>query len=269
MPRNAAGIAAADVDIDSDEVLRITGGNPFFVTEIARGGPYQLPVNVAEAVQARVQTLTTRARHAVDLLAAVGPSRALAIAHGQHLGTREARLAGAPQHEYLGLRRGEVEGDHGDNPSHYSFVITAEGAADQLQHHLATGTCATALGIGSRVLELTAAYTAEREQFGFPVATFQAVAMQTADRYIDLRAMEATLWQAAWRPEPTEVAVAKIWAAEGVRRVVQTAQHLHGGLGTDTEHVLHRFHAWAKQVELALGPAAAHEAALGALLART
>ncbi len=60
-----------------------------------------------------------------------------------------------------------------------------------------------------------------------------------------------------------DVAVAKIWASEGVRRVVQTAQHLHGGFGADVDYPLHRYHAWAKQLELSLGPAAAHEEALG------
>jgi alkylation response protein AidB-like acyl-CoA dehydrogenase len=155
-------------------------------------------------------------------------------------------------------------------------VIDAEGAWEWLRELLATGTCALALGLGEGVLGMTSEYTSKREQFGFPVATFQAVAVQAADRYIDLRAMEATLWQAAWRistgaggalPASGDVAVAKIWASEGVRRVVQTAQHLHGGFGADTDYPLHRYHAWAKQLELSLGPAAAHEETLGDLLA--
>ncbi|MET7697243.1 acyl-CoA dehydrogenase family protein [Streptomyces sp. NPDC005485] len=155
-------------------------------------------------------------------------------------------------------------------------VIDAEGAWEWLRELLVTGTCALALGLGAGVLRMTSDYTSKREQFGFPVATFQAVAVQAADRYIDLRAMEATLWQAAWRistgaggalPASADVAVAKIWASEGVRRVVQTAQHLHGGFGADTDYPLHRYHAWAKQLELSLGPAAAHEEALGDLLA--
>ncbi|MER6995418.1 acyl-CoA dehydrogenase family protein [Streptomyces sp. NPDC000410] len=155
-------------------------------------------------------------------------------------------------------------------------LIEADGAWEWLRGLLATGTCALALGLGERVLSMTSEYTSKREQFGFPVATFQAVAVQAADRYIDLRAMEATLWQAAWRigsgaggalPPAGDIAVAKIWAAEGVRRVVQTAQHLHGGFGADTDYPLHRYHAWAKQLELSLGPAAAHEEALGDLLA--
>ncbi|MEU5594203.1 acyl-CoA dehydrogenase family protein [Streptomyces sp. NPDC020298] len=155
-------------------------------------------------------------------------------------------------------------------------VIEADGAWEWLRALLATGTCALALGLGERVLRMTSDYTGKREQFGHPIATFQAVAVQSADRYIDLRAMEATLWQAAWRiasgapgalPAAADVAVAKIWAAEGVRRVVQTAQHLHGGFGADTDYPLHRYHAWAKQLELSLGPAAAYEETLGDLLA--
>lgn len=155
-------------------------------------------------------------------------------------------------------------------------VIDAEGAWEWLRDLLTTGTCALALGLGERVLRMSSEYTSGREQFGFPVATFQAVAVQAADRYIDLRAMEVTLWQAAWRlasgtrgalPVAGDVAVAKIWASEGVRRVVQTAQHLHGGFGADVDCPLHRYHAWAKHLELSLGPAAAHEEALGDLLA--
>ncbi|QFQ98745.1 acyl-CoA dehydrogenase [Streptomyces phaeolivaceus] len=155
-------------------------------------------------------------------------------------------------------------------------VIDAEGAWERLRDLLATGTCALALGLGEGVLRMTSEYAGKREQFGFPIASFQAVAVQAADRFIDLRAMEATLWQAAWRitsgaggalPAAGDVSVAKIWASEGVRRVVQTAQHLHGGFGADVDYPLHRYHAWAKYLELSLGPAAAHEEALGDLLA--
>lgn len=180
-----------------------------------------------------------------------------------------------------GERMAEVRLDGVRTAAHE--VLDADGAWDWLRALLTTGTCALALGVGTAVLDLTSSYTSTREQFGHPLATFQAVAVQTADRYIDLRAMEATLWQAAWRlsrdergPDATangalpvagDVAVAKMWAAEGVRRVVQTAQHLHGGFGAVTDYPLHRYHAWAKQLELSLGPAAAHEEELGELLA--
>ncbi|MHB9860464.1 acyl-CoA dehydrogenase family protein [Streptomyces sp. YIM S03343] len=180
----------------------------------------------------------------------------------------------AEQLSTTGERLGELRLESARVPAR--DVIEADGAWEWLRLLLTTGTCALALGLGERVLRMSSEYTSKREQFGHPVATFQAVAVQAADRYIDLRAMEATLWQAAWRigsgaqgplPAAADVAVAKVWAAEGVRRVVQTAQHLHGGFGADTDYPLHRYHAWAKHLELSLGPAAAHEEALGDLLA--
>ncbi|MFF2214745.1 acyl-CoA dehydrogenase family protein [Streptomyces antibioticus] len=180
----------------------------------------------------------------------------------------------APQVSTTGERLGEVRLESVRVAAR--DMVTADGAWDRLRALLTTGTCALALGLGERVLDMTSAYAGKREQFGHPIATFQAVAVQAADRYVDLRAMEVTLWQAAWRiasgapgalPVAGDVAVAKIWASDGVRRVVQTAQHLHGGFGADVDYPLHRYHAWAKHLELSLGPAAAHEEALGDLLA--
>ncbi|MEZ0064083.1 alkylation response protein AidB-like acyl-CoA dehydrogenase [Streptacidiphilus sp. MAP12-20] len=143
---------------------------------------------------------------------------------------------------------------------------------------LIVGVAALCLGLGEAALRLTSDYATKREQFGHPIATFQAVAMQSADRYIDLRSMEVTLWQAAWRivagveladrlPLDADLATAKIWSAEGVRAIAATAQHLHGGIGADLDYPLHRYHAWAKHLELLLGPAAAFEQELGDLLA--
>ncbi|MDQ1037527.1 alkylation response protein AidB-like acyl-CoA dehydrogenase [Streptomyces sp. V3I8] len=220
-----------------------------------------------------LQTAVPWARNAdfvlVPALSAGSGRAVLALVPRGHPGTR---IAG--QVSTTGEPLGELHLESARIPARY--VLDADGAWEELRNLLTTGTCALALGLGEAVLGMTSEYTGKREQFGFPVATFQAVAVQAADRYIDLRAMEATLWQAAWRistgaggalPASGDVAVAKIWASEGVRRVVQTAQHLHGGFGADTDYSLHRYHAWAKHLELALGPAAAHEEYLGDLLA--
>lgn len=212
---------------------------------------------------------------AYDADLVVVPARTAADRTVLALVPREAQgVTLAEQFSTSGERLGELRLDAVELAAR--DVIDAEGAWEWLRELLATGTCALALGLGERVLGMTSEYAGKREQFGHPIATFQAVAVQSADRYIDLRAMEATLWQAAWRiasgapgalPASGDVAVAKIWASEGVRRVVQTAQHLHGGFGADVDYPLHRYHAWAKHLELALGPAAAHEEALGDLLA--
>ncbi len=127
-------------------------------------------------------------------------------------------------------------------------------------------------GAAAAALALTAEYTKTREQFGKPIATFQAVGQRAADAYVDTEAIGLTAWQAAWRiaeglPADKEVAVAKFWAADGGQRVVHAAVHLHGGVGVDRDYPLHRFFLMTKHIELTLGGATEHLLQLGATLA--
>ena len=127
-------------------------------------------------------------------------------------------------------------------------------------------------GAASASLALVAEYTKTREQFGKPIATFQAVGQRAADAYVDTEAIRLTAWQAAWRidqglPAEKEVAIAKFWAADGGQRVVHAAVHLHGGVGVDREYPLHRYFLMTKHIELTLGGATEHLLLLGAALA--
>ncbi|OLZ48628.1 acyl-CoA dehydrogenase family protein [Amycolatopsis keratiniphila] len=134
------------------------------------------------------------------------------------------------------------------------------------------GVCAQQLGVVERALELTAAYARERKQFGHLIGSFQAVRQRLADAYVDVEAVRLTLWQAAWRlseglPAAEEVATAKFWAAEAGHRVAHTAVHIHGGVGIDVDHTLHRYFVAAKRLEFTLGGATAQLGGLGDLLA--
>ncbi len=134
------------------------------------------------------------------------------------------------------------------------------------------GLCAMQAGVSDKALRLTAAHVSEREQFGQKIATFQAVAQRAADAYIDAQAIALTARQAAWRlsagKEATaELAIAKFWAAEAGQRVAHAAQHLHGGIGVDTDYPLHRYFRWTKLLELTLGGAAVQIERLGEQLA--
>jgi acyl-CoA dehydrogenase len=127
-------------------------------------------------------------------------------------------------------------------------------------------------GAAAASLALVAEYTKTREQFGKPIATFQAVGQRAADAYVDAEAIRLTAWQAAWRiaeglPAEKEIAVAKFWAADGGQRVVHAAVHLHGGVGVDREYPLHRFFLNTKHIELTLGGATDQLLKLGATLA--
>jgi alkylation response protein AidB-like acyl-CoA dehydrogenase len=135
------------------------------------------------------------------------------------------------------------------------------------------GVCAQQLGVVERALELTAAYAAERKQFDHVIGGFQAVRQRLADAYVDVEAVRLTAQQAAWQltsgvPAAAAVATAKFWAAEAGHRVAHTAVHVHGGVGIDVEHVVHRYFTAAKRLEFELGPATSQLLALGTLLAR-
>ncbi|HUR15152.1 MAG TPA: acyl-CoA dehydrogenase family protein [Mycobacteriales bacterium] len=130
---------------------------------------------------------------------------------------------------------------------------------------------ATQLGIASEALRRAADHTSTREQFGRPLATFQAVAVRLGSAYIDVEALRSVMWQAAYRidaglPATEEVATAAFWAAEAGERVASSAVHLHGGLGVDTDYPLHRWFLASKHVELALGGASRQLELLGAAL---
>ena len=68
--------ADADADvppIDTAELFRVTGGNPFFVTEVLAAGSAETPATVRDAVMARVARLPEAARSVLDLIALAGP----------------------------------------------------------------------------------------------------------------------------------------------------------------------------------------------------
>ncbi|SNS36769.1 Acyl-CoA dehydrogenase [Sphingomonas laterariae] len=134
--------------------------------------------------------------------------------------------------------------------------------------HARAGLAALQVGICGEALKRTAAYSSERIQFDKPLGSMQGVQHRVADGFIDVEAMRSTALRAAWLLDegitsPAEVETAKYWAAIGGHRVSHSAQHLHGGIGADTDYPIHRFFLAAKQVELALGGAQPMLAAIG------
>lgn len=141
-----------------------------------------------------------------------------------------------------------------------------------ITEHTNAALCSVALGVCEEALRLTAEYTKGREQFGQSIASFQAVGQRAADAFIDTEAIRLTSWQAAWRlsvglPAASQIATAKVWAAEAGHRVVHTATHLHGGMGVDKDYPLFRYFTYARQLGLTLGGPTSHLIKLGRMLA--
>jgi alkylation response protein AidB-like acyl-CoA dehydrogenase len=143
---------------------------------------------------------------------------------------------------------------------------------ERLRQRAVLGLCAAQLGVAERAVELTAAHARTRIQFGRPIGAFQAVRQRLADAHIDTEAIRLTMWQAAWHlsaglPADAELDTAKFWAAEAGHRVAHTAVHIHGGMGIDVDHPLHRYFLAATHNEFYLGGATASLLSLDAALA--
>ena len=99
-----------------------------------------------------------------------------------------------------------------------------------------------------------------RQQFGRPLAAFQAVAQQVADVYVASRTLHLATMSACWRLDAGmdaagDLAVAGTGARKRRRRSLRTCHHLHGGTGMDVTYPLHRFSALVSDLVRFLGGA--------------
>jgi 3-oxocholest-4-en-26-oyl-CoA dehydrogenase beta subunit len=153
-------------------------------------------------------------------------------------------------------------------------VVGGDEAVAWLTTYGTLGRSAYQLGVLERALELTSEYAREREQFDRPIGSFQAVSSRLADGYIDVKGLRLTVTQAAWRlsedlPADVEVSTAAFWAADAGHRVAHTTVHVHGGVGIDLDHPVHRYFLAAKQMEFAVGSATGQLLRIGRELADT
>ena len=155
-------------------------------------------------------------------------------------------------------------------PTEDIVAIGSEALAAMDWAHLATRTALAAMAVGlcDKMMRITGQYTSEREQFGRPIATFQAVSHRVADCYIDVECLRLVTQQAAslmneGHPARDAVQIAKIWCGNVTHRVSQASQHCHGGTGVDRDYPLFRYCQWARQIELTSGSSAQLTGELG------
>ena len=68
----ATAVLAGDHGLDAAALYRLTGGNPFYVTEVVQSGMGEIPASARDAVLARVSRLPARAREVLDAAALIG-----------------------------------------------------------------------------------------------------------------------------------------------------------------------------------------------------
>ncbi len=145
-----------------------------------------------------------------------------------------------------------------DSPGHpvsqVPVVVTRDPAAIALAlDRGALGTAAMLIGLAQAMLDLTVGYVQERQQFGVPVGSFQAVKHHLADAALALEFARPAVWRAAWsvaHNEPTrarDVSMAKAMANDAAELVGRQALQCHGAIGYTVEADLHLYlkRTWA------------------------
>src|ERR671936_1391521 len=117
---------------------------------------------------------------------------------------------------------------------------------------------AMGVGLAQGAYDLAYAYARERQQFGKPIAAFQAVQFQLADMATEIEAGRTMVYRAAWmkdqgRPFGKEAAIAKLYTGEMSHRVVDWALQIHGGYGFMDEFAISRFYRDQKILEIGEG----------------
>jgi short-chain 2-methylacyl-CoA dehydrogenase len=117
-----------------------------------------------------------------------------------------------------------------------------------------------ALGLGAAqgAFELALAYAREREQFGRPIARFQAVSFKLADMATEIEAARNLVYKSAWlkdagRDFAHTAAMAKLYTGELSRRVCSEALQIHGGYGFMDEYAISRFYRDQRVLEIGEG----------------
>lgn len=165
-----------------------------------------------------------------------------------------------------GRRAGDVIFDNVHLPA--EALLGVEGDAleqiEQVGDEAISALCAEALGVTSRLLEDTVAYTKQRRQFGQPIANFQALQHRMVDMYMHIEMARSATYLATMKLHATPVeralaaSTAKVTVSNACRFVGQNAVQLHGGMGMTDELAVSHYFKRATIIENEFGTADFH-----------
>jgi alkylation response protein AidB-like acyl-CoA dehydrogenase len=143
-------------------------------------------------------------------------------------------------------------------------TVLASGAAASDAHERAVDewrvlTAGALVGLAGAALELGVEYAKQRQQFGVPIGSFQAVAHRLADVATSVDGALLLAREAAWAADEHEadaVSLARmafLFAARTAQATTAAALHVHGGYGFTLEYDVQLHLRRAKAWPLALG----------------
>lgn len=188
-------------------------------------------------------------------------------ANDRSLGARGGVTAFIVEKDFPGFKVGKVEPKMGLRASHTASLffedcrVPAENVLGQVGAGFATamqtldiGRCglgASSLGSAKEAYELSVKYAIERQQFGRPIADFQAIQFKLADMAVKIYAMERMVYDCAKQVDRDENAtfessIVKLFCTESASQVIDEAIQIHGGMGFSRELPLERMYRDAR-----------------------
>ncbi len=130
---------------------------------------------------------------------------------------------------------------------------------------------AMGVGLAQGAYDLAFAYAKEREQFGRPIAKFQAVQFALADMATEIEAGRQLVYRAAWlkdegKPFGLAAAQAKLYTGLLSNRAANAALQIHGGYGFMDEFAISRLYRDQKILEIGEGTNEVQRMVIGKLL---
>jgi alkylation response protein AidB-like acyl-CoA dehydrogenase len=130
----------------------------------------------------------------------------------------------------------------------------------------ATALAVETVGAAQAIFDITLAYAKEREQFGAPIGSFQAIKHKFADMLVALERARATSYFAALTIAEDDdrralaTSTAKAAAGDCAALLAKEGIQIHGGIGYTWEHDMHLYVRRVKSSSLLFGNAAQHRA---------
>jgi alkylation response protein AidB-like acyl-CoA dehydrogenase len=247
LAESAALVVPLLADVADPDAVAVGGGRGEGVNETALDAAHQWLQRIAagRAVAAVVSDLASPAVWAAhaDLLVVFTPGRIV--------------LATAEEVDTMAL-------NSVDSTRLVATVSVAEGSGStlldgpevdthlaRLRHRGAFASAAVLLGAADRLMSMTCEYALQRQQFGRPIGSFQAVKHHLASAYVKLEMARPLTYKAAWSldQDPDSAALdcslAKATASEAALEVALVALQVHGAMGYTWECDIHM---WMKRI---------------------
>ena len=204
--------------------------------------------SIAEYIITLVHTGADNGSRSLSMILVPTDAKALTIGPAE----KKMGLHGSPTHavtyEDVHVPLNHLIGEEGRGL--HQTLITLDGGR--------IGIGALSVGLAQAAFEYTIDYAKERQAFGQPIASYEAIQWMLADAATEIESARLLVYRAAWLKAQghafiKEAAMAKLFASETAERVCRNAIQIHGGYGYSSEYPVERIYRDARLMTIGEG----------------